>query len=76
MNVQLKRFGLFLFPCLLLADTFGPGFSGYSTVPVFVNNINSPGNPLVPVSYGGLTLNPSNTDQLIVGGNAARIYGL
>ena len=55
---------------LLIADTFGSPFSGYSIVPVFQNNVNSPGNPLIPVSFGGLTLNPSNPEQLIIGGNA------
>lgn len=54
----------------LLADSFGPGFAGYTIAPVFQNNVNSPGLPLIPVSYGGITLDPGNANRLIIGGNS------
>jgi hypothetical protein len=56
--------------CLLSADSFGPTFAGYTVAPVFENRVNSPGLPLIPVSYGGISLNPANSNQLIVGGTA------
>ena len=54
----------------LLADSFGPGFAGYTVTPVFQNRVDSPGIPLIALSYGGMTLHPANSNQLIIGGNA------
>lgn len=54
----------------LWADSFGQGFAGYTITPVFRNNVNSPGLPLIPLSYGGITLNPEDPNQLIIGGTA------
>jgi len=56
------------FPAVVMqADSFGPGFPGYTLTPVFQNKQSS---GFIPLSYGGLTLNPDHSNQLIVGGTA------
>lgn len=46
-------------------------FSGYKLVPVYENAAHAPpALPLIPLSYGGLTLNPMNQNELIIGGQA------